>query len=69
MANEFGDRELDCNSCDGQPTCTPCDPLNTYDIEHDDLWMNIGIFVVLGACLRTLAWALLYYKTYRGKKR
>lgn len=68
MANEFANRELDCNKCQGKLVCPPCDPLDTYDIDEEALWRNIVIFLMLGVSLRVFAWGLLYYKTYNKKK-
>lgn len=68
MVNEFEDRELDCNSCDGEPTCTPCDPLETYGIDTDLMWMNIGLLAVIGFLLRCVAMLFLYVKTIRRKR-
>ena len=29
--------ELDCNGCDDDPDCAPCDPLDTYGIDEQDI--------------------------------
>lgn len=40
-------RELDC---DWDNTCTPCDPLDTYDIVEDDyeIYTVLGTFLIIG---------------------
>ena len=67
MANEFRDRDLDCHDCGNDSECVPCDPLDTYGIEEDELWLNIGMLAVIGVGLRIVCGFLLYYKTIKSK--
>lgn len=68
MANEFSGRDLDCNDCGDDPNCIPCDPLDTYGINEDNLWRNVGMLILMGGGLRVVCCLILHIKTVRSKR-
>jgi hypothetical protein len=69
MINEFTDADLDCEDCEGNVDCVPCDPLDTYSIDEDDYYPNLINLVAILVALRVFTGGLLYYycKTGKGK--
>jgi|LakMenEpi03Aug12_release.lakeMendotaPanAssembly.Ray.scaffolds.fasta_scaffold4607757_1 hypothetical protein len=59
MANEFSDRDLDCMGCD---------PLDTYGINEDNMWRNVGVLILIGVGLRVVCCLILHWKTVRSKR-
>ncbi len=69
MINEFTDADLDCEDCDDYTTCKPCDPLDLFSIDEDELWTNIGALIIIIFGLRTIGGFLLFYYCKTGKGR
>ena len=69
MINEFTDADLDCEDCEGDANCVPCDPLDTYCIDKDDFFLDLFTLVAILVVLRVLTAGILYYYCKTGKGR
>jgi len=69
MINEFTDADLDCEDCEGEIDCVPCDPLDTFSIDEDDFFLDISTLISTIGILRVIAGFFLYYYCKTGKGR
>lgn len=65
MVNQFTDITLDCQVCD-QSECKQCDPLKFFNLNEDNLWLDIGILVLIILILRIATGIVLFVHTKRN---
>lgn len=56
MVNQFTDITLDCG----------CDPLEFFNLNEENLWLDIGMLVVIILILRIAAGVVLFVHTKRN---
>jgi hypothetical protein len=65
MVNQFTDITLDCEECE-YSWCKQCDPLKFFNLNEENLWLDIGMLVVIILILRIAAGVVLFVHTKRN---